>query len=108
MKKRNTNTSGEVRSTHQKYAPVIGPRCQREVIACPLAASTPMPAANEIQKAIATQRSLSRERIRNPPARITASASRSQPDIGPHQKSSGSARERPRMRKHRTRPKLEG
>ncbi len=67
-----------------------------------------MPAANDSQKQIAIQSSFSRERIRNPPARITASASTSHVDIGPHQKSSGSARPRPRIRKQRTSPMFDG
>ncbi len=32
MKKRNTSTSGDVISTHQRWKPLIGPRCQRAVI----------------------------------------------------------------------------
>ena len=39
---------------------------------------------------------------------MIAVASPSHQDIGPHQKSSGSARLRPRMRKQRTRPKFDG
>ena len=67
-----------------------------------------MPAANEIQKASAIQSSLSRERIRKPPARMTARAPASQADIGPHQKSSGFARPRPRARKQTTSPMFDG
>src|SRR5438105_7661621 len=108
MKKRKTSTSGEVRSTHQKYAPVIEPRCQRAVIVWPPAASTAMPAANENQNESAITSSLRRERIANPPARMIANASPSDGDIGPHQKSSGSARPRPSTRKQSTRPKFDG
>ena len=43
-----------------------------------------------------------------PPATISAMASASQRDIGPHQKSSGSARVSPSTRKQRTSPKFEG
>jgi len=39
---------------------------------------------------------------------MTASASASQADIGPHQKSSGAARARPSRRKQRTRPMFDG
>ncbi len=92
MKKRKTSTSGEVTSTHHSSKPPIGPRCQRAVSSCPVAASSPIPAANAAQKPSATRRSRSRERIANPPARMIARASASHADIGPHQKSSGSAR----------------
>src|SRR5579862_2026790 len=44
----------------------------------------------------------------NPAVTMMTSAATSQPDIGPHQKSSGAARPRPRMRKQRTRPMLDG
>ena len=43
-----------------------------------------------------------------PPIEITTSAPTSQPDIGPHQKSSGSARVRPRARKQTTSPMFDG
>ncbi len=108
MKKRKTSTSGEVSSAHQKYGPVIGPRCQRATIACPVAASTAIPAANETQKPTAIQSSLRRERISSPPVTITTNANASHGETGPHQKSSGSARVRPRIRKQATRPKFEG
>src|SRR4029077_20685317 len=100
MKKKKTSTSGEVTSTDQKWKPVIGPRCQRAVIACPAAAITARPAANEMQKArgtdaektgspaaneiqkpSATRSSPSRSRIAKAPTTITASASTSQSDI---------------------------
>ena len=77
MKKRKTSTSGEVTSTSQKSKPVIGPRCQRATISCPLSASTPIPAAKVTQNASAIQSSRRRDRMRNPPARITTSASTS-------------------------------
>src|SRR5437899_3250781 len=108
MKKRKTSTSGEVRSAHQKYAPVIGPRCQRAYIACPVAASTAIPAANDSQNPTAIRSSLSRERISRPPVTITANEKSSHSETGPHQKSSGSARLRPSTRKQRTRPKFDG
>ena len=50
MKKRKTRISGEETSSHQNSAPSIGPTCQAAVIVCPLAASTPIPAANASQK----------------------------------------------------------
>src|SRR5438034_10113724 len=108
MKKRKTSTSGDVSSTHQKYAPVIGPGCQRAVIAWPVAASTAIPAAKLSQKPTATTSSLSRERIVKPPTRMIASASASHDDIGPHQKSSGSARLRLSARKQMTSPMFDG
>ncbi len=108
MKNRNTSTSGDVMSTSQKWKPVIGPRCQCASIVCPERASTPIPTANVAQKPSATRSSFSRPRIVNPPARITPSASASHTDIGPHQKSSGVARLRPRIRKQRTRPMFDG
>ena len=108
MKKRKTSTSGEVMRIHQRWKPEIGPRCQRAVIVCPASARIPITIANVIQKPIATRSSFSRERIRNPPATMIASAIASQADIGPHQKSSGAARVRPRMRKQRTRPMFDG
>ena len=67
-----------------------------------------MPAANETQKATAIHSSRSRERIARPPATITTNASPSHGDMPPHQKSSGSARARPRTRKQSTRPKFDG
>ena len=108
MKKRKTSTSGEVRSDHQKYGPVIGPRCQRAVIVCPVAASTAIPAANASQKPSAIQSNFSRDRMRRPPLTITTNASRSHGETGPHQKSSGSTRVRPSTRKQRTSPMLDG
>ena len=44
----------------------------------------------------------------NPPTTMIASASASAGDIGPHQKSSGSARSGPNSRKQRTSPKFDG
>src|SRR5215212_2724589 len=57
---------------------------------------------------MAIHSSLSRERIAKPPMRMIPSASAIHHDIGPHQKSSGSARVRPSSRKQSTRPKLDG
>src|SRR3954465_5947719 len=108
MKKRKTRISGEVTRVHQKYAPVIGPRCQRADIACPVAASTPTPAANATQKPTAIPSSFSRVRIKTAPPTMIAKARPSHGDIGPHQKSSGSARVRGSTRKQRTSPKLDG
>ena len=87
---------------------MIGPTCQRAVIAWPVTASTAIPAANESQKAIATGSSRSRERIARPPPTMITSAAIIHVDIGPHQKSSGSARPLPRIRKQRTSPKFDG
>ncbi len=87
---------------------MIGPRCQRATIECPVAASTAIPAANESQKLTAIQSSLSRERMKRPPLTITRNANRSQSETGPHQKSSGSARLRPSSRKQSTRPMFDG
>ena len=67
-----------------------------------------MPAANASQKPTAIASRCSRERIARPPTTMIASASASQVDIGPHQKSSGSARILPRARKQRTSPKFDG
>src|SRR5689334_10364482 len=86
MKNRNTSTSGEVISTHQKWRPPIGPRCQRAVISCPAAASTASPAANATQNDSATRSSFRRDRIEKPPVTITTSANTSHHDVGPHQK----------------------
>ena len=108
MKNMKTSTSGEVTRIHQKYRLVIGPRCQRAVIACPVAARMPMLAANETQKPIAIPSRFSPIRIQRPPRTMIASASAIQGDIGPHQKSSGAARSEPRTRKQRTSPKLDG
>ncbi len=108
MKKRKTRISGEKTSTRQNSQPVIGPRCQRAVMAWPLAASTAMPTANASQKHTAIASSRRRERITRPPTTMIASASAIQADIGPHQNSSGSARLEPRIRNARTRPKFDG
>ena len=108
MKKRKIRISGEVTRSHQNDQPVIGPRCQRAVIEWPLAASTAMPAAKASQKPTAMKRSLSRERIAKPPTTMSASARAIHTDIGPHQKSSGSARAFPSARKQRTSPKFDG
>ncbi len=67
-----------------------------------------MPAANESQKPTAITSRCSRVRIASPPPTMTISASASQPDIGPHQKSSGSARSGPRSRKQTTSPMFDG
>src|SRR3954466_16314187 len=108
MKKRKTRTSGEVTSTHQKWKPSTGPRCQRATIACPASATSPIPTENDAQKPSATRRSPRRRRIAKPPVTITASATKSHHDIGPLRKSSGFARPRPRMRKQRTSPTFDG
>jgi hypothetical protein len=108
MKKRKTRISGEVTRTHQNSAPSIGPTCQAAVIVCPLAASTPMPAANASQKPTAISVRCRRPRIAKPPATMIASASTSAGESGPHQNSSGSARSGPSKRKQGTRPKFEG
>ena len=108
MKKRNTRISGENTRIRHSSESVIGPRCQRAVIAWSVAASTAIPAANTSQKPIATPIKRSRRRIAKPPATIRVRASASHTDIGPHQKSRGSARDEPRTRKHTTRPKLDG
>jgi hypothetical protein len=108
MKKKKTSTSGDVIRIHQRFHPAIGPRCQRAVIWCPASASTPIPSANDAQNPSATRSRCSRRRIVNPPVTMIASASAIHHDIGPHQKSSGSARPRPRIRKHATRPMFEG
>jgi hypothetical protein len=50
----------------------------------------------------------SRDRMVSPPMTIRAMANASQRDIGPHQKSSGSARVSPSTRKQSTSPKFEG
>jgi hypothetical protein len=97
-----------VTSTHQNAQPSIGPRCQRAVIEWPLAASTPIPVANAIQKATAIDRMRSRPRIVSPPVRMIANANASGGDIGPHQKSSGSARGAPRSNRHSTSPMFDG
>jgi hypothetical protein len=67
-----------------------------------------MPVAKTSQKPIATRSRWSRRRIAKPPATIRVSASASQTDIGPHQKSRGSARAEPSARKHTTSPKFDG
>ena len=108
MKKRKTRISGENTSTRQNCQSSTGPRCQRAVIAWPLAASTARPAANVTQKPIAIPSRRRRSRIASPPATMIATASASQHDIGPHQNSSGSASSGPSRRKQSTRPKFEG
>ena len=108
MKKRKTRISGEVTRSHQNEKPPIGPRCQRAVIWWPAAARIPIPIANVAQNERATRRRERRERIVKPPARITARATTSQTDIGPHQKSSGSAFVTGSSRKQRTSPMFDG
>src|SRR3954453_541559 len=108
MKKRKTRISGEVTSVHQKYAPVTGPRCQRADIACPVAASTPMPAAKATQKPTAIPSSFSRGGTPPAPPTMITNASASHGDIGPHQKSSGSAIVLGSTKKQRTSPKFDG
>ena len=49
MKKRKTRISGEKTRIRQSSQPSIGPRCQRAVIAWPVAASTASPAAKATQ-----------------------------------------------------------
>ena len=87
-----------------EVAPVIGPRCQRAVIAWPHSASTPMPRRTTARSRARRAAEPSRERIAKPPATITASASTSHGDIGPHQKSSGAARFRPRIEEAQDEP----
>ena len=108
MKKRKTRISGEETRSHQNCAPSIGPTCQAAVIVCPLAARTPIPAANESQKQTAICSRCSRRRIRNPPTTIRTSATTSAGESGPHQSASGSARSAPSRRKQRTRPMFDG
>ena len=79
----------------QRWKPSTGPRCQRAVIACPVAATTATAATNTSQNESASARSRSRERIAKPPTTMMASARARAGDIGPHQKSSGSARSGP-------------
>ena len=108
MKKRKTRISGEETSVHQNAAPLSGPRCQRALIAWPVAASTPRPTANDTQKATAIPSRPRRARITSPPATMMQSASTIHADSGAHQKKSGSARLEPRTRKQRTSPKFDG
>ena len=108
MKNRKTRISGEKTSARQNSQPVIGPRCQRAVISWPLAASTASPPAKASQKPTAISSSFSRERIERPPTVMITSAKASATDIGPHQKSSGSACSGPSNRKQRTSPKFDG
>ena len=108
MKNRKTRISGEVTSSHHRSRPPIGPRCHAAVISCPDAARTATPAANVSQNQTAIPIRCSRDRIASPPPTISARASTSQTDIGPHQKGKGSARSGPISKKHRTSPKFEG
>ena len=108
MKKKKTSTSGEVTRTHQNEKPWIGPRCQRAVIACPPSATRPMPTANAAQNESATRKSDNRRRIAKPALTMITSARAIHHDIGPHQKSSGSTRERPSARNTTTSPMLDG
>ena len=108
MKKRKIRTSGENMSTRQNSKPVIGPRCQRAVISCPLAAITPIPTANVSQNVTAIASRWRRERIETAPTRMIASASAIQGDIGPHQSASGSARPGPSTTKQSARAKFDG
>src|SRR5437763_11512404 len=86
----------------------MGPRCQRAVTSCPAAASTASAPAKATQNESATRSSFRRDRIEKPPVTITASASTSHHDVGPHQKSSGSACDELSSRKHRTSPMFDG
>ena len=108
MKKRKTRISGEETRSHQNSAPSIGPTCQAAVIVWPLAASTPIPAANASQNPTAIPTRWSRRRMRNPPATISPIATTSAGDSGPHHSASGSARSAPRSRKQSTSPKFDG
>ena len=108
MKKRKTRISGDDTSVHQNSAPSIGPTCQAAVIVCPLAASTPIPAAKASQKPDRDPVRCRRPRITKPPATMSASASTRAGESGPHQNASGSARSGPSSRKHGTRPKFDG
>ena len=108
MKKRNTRISGDDTSVHQNSAPSIGPTCQAAVIVCPVTASSPIPAAKDNQKPTAIPVRCSLRRITKPPVTMTASASTSAGESGPHQNASGSARSGPRSRKQGTRPKFDG
>ena len=108
MKKRKTRISGEVTRSHQNSLPSIGPTCQGAVMVWPLAARTAMPAANATQKPTATPTRCSRRRMRKPPTTMSTSANTREGESGPHQSASGSARDAPRSRKQRTRPKFDG
>ena len=78
MKNRKTRISGEKARTCQKYQSETGPRCQRAVIAWPLAASTAMHATNVTQKPIAIPSRRRRTRIASPPVTMIAIASASE------------------------------
>src|SRR5438477_321920 len=67
-----------------------------------------MPAAKEAQNPSETRSKWRRRRIAKPPLTMTASASASHADMGPHQTSSGAARVRPSARKQMTSPMLDG
>ncbi len=108
MKKRKTRISGENARIVHRWRPSTGPRCQRAVIACPVAATTAATPTKTIQNETASPTRASRDRIAKPPTTMIASASASAGDIGPHQKSSGSTRPGPSSRKHRTSPKFDG
>ena len=93
MKKRKISTSGENTSTRQNSKPVIGPRCQRAVISCPLAAITRDAGGEREPEADRDRRAGAGARgSRSAPTRMIASASTIHGDIGPHQRASGSAR----------------
>ena len=97
-------------STHQKWKPVIGPRCQRADHRVARwrrgrrsrPRTTTQKPTRDARAAGAARGSRGRRR-RSPRARARATH-----DIGPHQKSSGSARVRPRIRKQRTSPMFDG
>ena len=108
MKNRKTRISGEKARTFQNSQSETGPRCQRASIAWPLAARTPRLTANVAQNVSAIESRRRRRRIAKPPPTMSASASASHRDIGPHQNSSGSASSGPSSRKQSTSPKFDG
>ena len=108
MKKRKISTSGEVTITHQNREPHTGVNDQRAVMQCPEAATTPMPAASVIQNAADMASRCRRRVMSTPPTMMIRYASAIQTPNGAHQKSSGSTRVLPRIRKAATRPTFDG
>ena len=109
MKNRKTRISGRGDEQPPEVRPPIGPRCQRAVIAWPDAARTPTPAAKVSQNAAGDPQQL-QPRQDDQPADDDQRQREHEPrtDIGPHQKSSGSARSGRAARSTATRPKFDG
>src|SRR5690606_11143661 len=108
MKNTKMSTSGDRANVVQNCIPATGPRFHRAVMAWPLIASTPMRAANTDQNATDTRSRSSRRVTSTPPTTTIAYVAARPTDIGPHQRSCGSAIPEPRTRNVTTNARLDG